>query len=109
MTDFQQAKVCPPWCTRQYPPEHLTHIGEGEAIRTSAARFPSVTVGLVRMLRDPVQVMVMRHDPNNSDSVYLEPDDATKWAAILDAAGAADLAGAIRQAVAVLAQDGGES
>lgn len=108
---------CPPWCightdqeARRGPQHHSsrsTRVGEQDDLLFTCAAFVSLTWWTDE---DAARVHVarMRTGGSGRDSaVVVSPADAAAWADILDGAGAAELAGAIRSTLALL--DEGEA
>lgn len=95
---------CPQGCIGHYDYEHnltgaaLMHVGETRWVGPSHASVRAVVEDGAAL-----RVMVIRHDlqPPNSAVVWMDADDAAKWATVLDAVdGCAELAAALRKAVA---------
>jgi hypothetical protein len=102
---------CPDWCRGHYAHDSAkaTHVS-AHAYTAPAAliNVSAITVSLTLTPYDKgPQVMVMSHSlDDDPTSVCLEIAEAERWANILDAAGATELATAIRSTLALTAEEG---
>lgn len=99
---------CPDWCRGHYAHDsalapHVSAFACSIAAATSR-EVSSITVSLTLSKGDQgPQVMVMTHSlDDDPTSVHLELDEAERWATILDAAGAVQLAAGIRETLALV-------
>ncbi len=100
--DYERRPGCPSWCmghmAREQPRRdgNLTHTGMGGEVGDAR-----VAVTYCSAVHSEPQVMVYG-TALKAATVLLDPKDAIRWVIILEAAGSTELAGLIRNAVALI-------